>query len=58
MIIRNEIRNRMISARPFSFSKGNENIKIRDEDVDGGGGGPSTGEKIAGTGSEAGIFGR
>ena len=46
----------MISARPFTFSKGNENIKS-EEDVDGGGG-PSTGEEIAGTGSEAGTFGR
>jgi len=29
MIIRNEIRNKMISARPFTFSKSNLNIKIR-----------------------------
>ena len=29
MIIRNNIRKRVISARPFTFSKDNKNIKIR-----------------------------
>ena len=33
-------------------------ISRSEEDVDGGGGGPSTGEGMAGTGSEAGTFGR
>jgi len=30
MIIGDEIRNRMISARPLTFSKGNWNMKIRE----------------------------
>ena len=30
MIVRNEIRNRVISARPFTFLKSNGNIKIRE----------------------------
>ena len=55
VIIRNEIRNKMISARPFTFSKGNVNIKIRERCCWWGG---PTREGLAGTGSEAGIFGR
>ena len=33
-------------------------ISRSEGDADGGGGGPSTGEGLAGTGSEAGTFGR
>jgi len=41
VIIRNKIQNRVISARPLTFSKGNRNIKIRGR-ICGGEGGLST----------------
>ena len=48
----------MISAKLFTFSKGNVNFKKSEGDADGGGGGSSTGEGIVETGSEARTFGR
>jgi len=55
MIIRNKIRNRIISARPFTFKRA---IGIsRSEGKAGGGGAPSTGEGLAEIGSEVGTFG-
>jgi len=56
MIIRNEIRNRMTSARSFTFRRA---IRIsRSEEDAHGRGGRSTGEEGVKTGSEAGTFGR
>ena len=45
----------MINVRSFTFSKSNE---ISRSEGDANGGGPSTGEELAETGSEAGTFGR
>ena len=57
MIIKDKIRNRVISAKSFTFSKSNK-ISKSEGKPDGEGGGPFTGEKLVRIGSEAGTFGR